>query len=216
MRKKIFAALLAMVFMLLCACNGADNTKPLAEMQMVHEENPAHWYKDMKLMWGDTAYYITNVKNPKPGKQIGYATDEYDGWCIYELKGHGRKYLYAVEKNNEDCWRVMSIYPPEEPWRQYILENATDREKFERMMSVTLYKDGTAGLATPPISSYAMVGIYNYAFENDELLIFQDRENITARFMVLDDNTLIFVSASVPLFATEGARYVRITDKGNN
>ena len=84
------------------------------------------------------------------------------------------------------------------------------------MMSVTLYKDGTAGLATPAISSYAMVGTYYYSFENDELLIFQDRENTTARFTVLDDNTLIFVSASVLLFATEGARYVRITDKENN
>jgi len=211
MRKIVIVVLLAAICGFMGSCHTASDTESLIEMQMVHEENPAHWYKDMKLMWGDTAYYITNVKNPKPGKQIGYATDEYDGWRVYELKGHGRKYLYAIENNNEDCWRVMSIYPPEQPWRQYILENATDREKFERMMSVTLYKDGTAGLATPPISSYAMFGTYYYAFENDELLIFQERENITARFMVLDDNTLVFVSASVPLFADKDARYVRIT-----
>ena len=213
MRKGILVALLATVYMLLCACNEADNTNSLAEMQVVYEDNPAHWDKDMKLMWDDTVYYTTNVTNPKPGKQIGYANDEYDDWYIYELKGYEQKYLYAVEKNNEDCWRVMSVYPPDKPWRQYILENATDREKLERMMSVTLYEDGTAELATPPISSYAMIGTYNYVFENNELLIFQDMENITCKFTVSDDNTLIFVSASVPLFATEGARYVRITDK---
>ena len=58
MRKRIFATLLATVCMLLCACNEADNTKPLAEMQMVHEENPAHWYKDMKLMWRGGSIFL--------------------------------------------------------------------------------------------------------------------------------------------------------------
>ncbi|MCL2815710.1 MAG: hypothetical protein FWD23_14025 [Oscillospiraceae bacterium] len=213
MKKSVVFTLLMVVCVFISACSAKKSTDALIEMQMVYDENPAHWYKDMKLIWGDTAYYVTNVKNPKPGKQIGYAADEYDGWHIYELKGHGRKYLYAVEKNNEDCWRVMSVYPPEQPWRQYILENATDREKFERMMSVTLYKDGTAELATPPISSYAMFGTYYYAFENDELLIFQKRENITAHFTVLDDNTLVFVFASVPLYADKEARYVRLTEE---
>jgi hypothetical protein len=49
-RKRIFVALLATVCMLLCACNEADNKNPLAEMQMIYEENPAHWSKDLKLI----------------------------------------------------------------------------------------------------------------------------------------------------------------------
>ena len=216
MKKIIVLALLAAVHVLMGACSTESNPESLVEMQMLYEENPAHWYKDMKLMRGDTAYYITNVKNPKPGRQIGYAADEYDGWRIYELKGHGRKYLYAAENNNEDCRRVMSVYLPEEPLRQYILENAAGSDRGAKMLSVSLYKDGKARLSTPPISSYAIAGIYYYSFENDELLIFQERENITARFTVLDENTLIFVSAAVPLFADTGARYVRITYKESN
>ena len=92
----------------------------------------------------------------------------------------------------------------------------TDSDRGTKMLSVSLYNDGRANLATPPISSYAMVGNYYYAFENGELLIFQDRENITARFTAPDDDTLIFVSATVPLFADKGVRYVRITDKESN
>ena len=111
----------------------------------------------------------------------------------------------------------MTTHPTSQNiWRQYVLENTTDRERMERMLSITLYNDDRANLATPPISSYAMVGNYYYAFVNDELLIFQDRENITARFTVFDDNTLIFISATVPLFADNGARYVRITDEESN
>ena len=208
MGKSILAFLMAVIFcLLLASCGAKNNADPLIEMRMAYEENPAFFFKDMKLIWDDTVYYIANINNAKPGKEIGYATDELSTWRIYELKGYGHDYLYAVE--NEDVWRVMSSHKPEEPFRQYILENATDKQKAERMLSVTLYKDGTARLATPPISSYAMIGIYYYAFEDGELLIFGEKENVTARFTVLDDNTLVFVSAEVPLFADSGARYVR-------
>ncbi|MDD4075606.1 MAG: M56 family metallopeptidase, partial [Eubacteriales bacterium] len=186
---------------------------PLIEMKMVYEENPAFFFKDMKLVWGDTVYYATPMNNTGRGNEIGYATDEISTWRIYELKGYNRDYLLAVE--SEDVWRVMTSHLPVEPWRQYILENVSDRQKAECMLSVTLYNDGKARLAIPPISSYAMTEPVYYSFENDELLIGYNNNNFSestrsepfARFEVVDDNTIIFRSATIPLFADEGARY---------
>ena len=102
----------------------------------------------------------------------------------------------------------------------YSLENSTERQKLEHLSSVTLYSDGTALLLTPPISSYALPKC-TYAFAGDELLIYasietEESENafgvkngeIIARFTVANDNTLVFQSASVPVFAEKGARYV--------
>jgi beta-lactamase regulating signal transducer with metallopeptidase domain len=194
---------------------GAGRGEPLIEMKMMYEENPAYWSKDMKLMWGDTVYYVAPIVNAKPGREIGYATDEYNGWRIYELKGHGRDYLYAAENVSEGAWRVMSIYLSEQPWRQYILENVSDSERFTKMLSVTLYNDGTAHLYMPPISSYAMVGTFYYSLTDNELLIYGDngsggKGSEAARFEVIDDNTIIFRSADIPLFADAGARYVNV------
>jgi len=185
---------------------------PLIEMQMVYVDNPAYWFKEMRLEWGDTTYYVSHVSNARLGREIGYATDEFSGWRIYEIRGHERDYLYAIENGNEDARRVMSIYPPEQPWRQYVLENATDRQKMERMMSVTLFDDGTAQLSTPPISSLAMVGPYYYSFTDGELLINDGNYMETARFEVVDEYTIIFRSATIHLYAEEGAWYVRQGD----
>jgi len=104
--------------------------------------------------------------------------------------------------------------------KQYVLENATERDKLARMMSVTLYKDGSAELGTALISSY-MPPPCTYAFKNGELLICAKIDSahgeaafgvkngeVIARFEVIDDNTLVFQSSSVPLFADKGARYV--------
>ena len=182
---------------------------PLIEMQMVYEENPAFFLKEMKLIWDDAVYTVTPMSNPGRGREIGYASDKYSGWRIYELKGYGRDYVLAVE--SEDVWRVMSVYP-HEPWRQYILENPTDRQRAERMLSVTLYSDGTAWLATPLISSYALLSPYYYVFEGGQLLIFYDRNDPFAHFTVIDEDTLRFELATVPLFADKGARYVRAAD----
>ncbi|MCL2058262.1 MAG: hypothetical protein FWH01_04270 [Oscillospiraceae bacterium] len=190
---------------------------PLIEMKIVYEENPAFFFKDMKLLWGDTVYHETPMNNAGQGKEIGYANDEYSTWRIFELKGYSRDYLLTVE--SEGAWRIMSNRPPDEPLRQYILENATDRDKGSRLLSVSLYHDGTARLATPPISSYAMVGTVYYSFEKDELLIGYKNKNIVessrlepfAVFDVADDNTIVFKSATVPLFADEGARYTDFT-----
>lgn len=108
--------------------------------------------------------------------------------------------------------------------RTYSLENPTDKQKLERMSSVTLHGDGTAWLSQPPISSYLPPNC-TYAFADGELLIYASIEtqesesafgvkngDVIARFTVADDNTLVFQSAAVPLFADEGARYVAAPD----
>ncbi len=215
----ITAASLATVICAGLAVNRIVNPK-LIEMKIVYVENPAFAFKDMKLIRDDTVYHvIPDVKlmmEAKKGREIGYARDEYSTWRIYELKGYSRDYLLAVE--SEDVWRVMCANPYKKPAKQYILENATRRDKFERMMSVTLYDDGSAQLAIPPISSN-MYPSCTYAFENDELIIFasidsQEAEgaygkkdgDVIARFTVADENTLVFKSGAI--FADKGARYI--------
>lgn len=102
----------------------------------------------------------------------------------------------------------------------YYLENPTDKQKLERLLSVSLYNDGTALLATPPISSY-MLPKCTYSVEGNELQIcavinskfdeeFYGVKNgrVIATFEIADANTLVFRSAAVPLFSDSGARYI--------
>jgi len=193
---------------------------PLIEMEIIRVDNPASFFKEMRLIWDDAVYHVVPMDNPQRGKQIGYARDENSTWRIYELKGYPHDYLLAVESKNVQ--RVMSIHPPEKPLKQYILENATEKDKGLRLLSVSLYKDGTARLATPPISSY-MLPDCTYTFTDGELLILAVIESeweegffgvkngeVIARFTVVDDHTLAFKWAGVPLFADEGARYVSL------
>jgi len=106
----------------------------------------------------------------------------------------------------------------------YSLENPTDKQKLERLLSVTLYDDGTATLATPVISSYLLPKCA-YAIVGSELQIRSIIENgtaeaaydvkngdIIASFEMADNNTLIFLTSIVPMFADEGARYVCAKD----
>ena len=183
----------------------SDNNE-LIEMKMVYEYNPAYFLKDMTLVWGDTVYHQTQMFDAGRGAEIGYAIDEYSTWQIFELEGYDHDYLLAVE--SEDVWRVMSSHLAEGPWRQYVLENATEKQRLERMLSVSLYSDGTVRLATSMISSYAMISPCYYSFADNELLIFYDRDDIIARFEVVDDDTLVFLSSTVSLYADSGARYV--------
>ena len=195
------------------ALGAGRSSVPLFEMQIVYVENPAHFFRDMTLIWNDTTYYVVPMVNAQRGREIGFATDERSTWRIYEIRGRGSDYLLAVE--SEDVWRVMSIYPGEQPERQYILENATDRQRFERMLSVSLYSNGTVRLSTPPISSYMLVGTFMYEYEynvsGDVLWIHDSKGDRVARFDIVDENTIIFRSASIPLHADEGARYVLLT-----
>ena len=92
--------------------------------------------------------------------------------------------------------------------RSFFLKNATQKEQFERLLCVTLYEDGTAMLPTPLISSFRLVYPVYYTFSDDELLIHYESGDLIARFGVIDDNTLVFKEATVPLYAKTGARYV--------
>lgn len=112
------------------------------------------------------------------------------------------------------------FYPPDESPRTYYLENPTERQKFERLRFVRLYSDGRVEFLPALISSYTGPKCTS-SITNDELLIHAVIENdseegaygvkngdVIARFRVEDEQTLVFLSADVPLFADAGARYV--------
>jgi hypothetical protein len=109
---------------------------------------------------------------------------------------------------------------PNELSGTYYLENPTEKQKFERLLSVTLCDDGTATLATPPISSYILPQC-TYTVEGDALIISAvietkseagfygvKNKDVIARFTITDDKTLLFQSAAVPVYADFQARYI--------
>ena len=203
-----YVFLAAALFVALCAGCGVNGLfgGSLVEMQMVYEENPAFYFKEMKLLWDGTVYYVVPMQqNSRRGKEIGYAKDEFSTWRIFELMGYGIDYLLAVE--SDDVWRVMSSHAPKAPMRQYILEDAPE-QKFLKTRSFTLYEDGTAVIAESPVSSYAFVGPHYYVFADGELLIKQADGSTIIVFDVADENTIVFKEAFVPLRADKGARYV--------
>ena len=92
--------------------------------------------------------------------------------------------------------------------KTYYLENADDIDRFERIVRITLYYDGTAELPQPAISSYTLP-LCRYTVDDGELLIYEgDAKEAAAVFSVEDKNTLVFKSKTVPLFADIGARYL--------
>ena len=126
-------------------------------------------------------------------------------------KANGPKQQGSEVANSADALAGIRIFS---------LENPTEKEKLERLMSVSIYDDGTAELATPMISSYLLPKC-TYIIKGDELLIYPaieskwDEEfygvsdgNIIARFEFADDKTLVFKSATVPLYADTGAKYL--------
>ncbi|MCL2863759.1 MAG: hypothetical protein FWE54_06775 [Methanimicrococcus sp.] len=192
---------------------------PLAEMQITYIDDPAYSFSRIQLESDETIYsddtlMLKGTIPPRRGKEVGYAIDDHGvNWRIFELKGYSREeYLLIFERDNMDVVRIMTtnLRPV---FGVYILENVTREQKITRMMSVTLYQDGAAFLATPMISSFTPMGFpCYYSFENGELLIYYERENddTIAFFDVVDENTLIFREAYVPLFADVGARYNRM------
>ena len=104
------------------------------------------------------------------------------------------------------------VTPGESP-KTYYLENAYDKDKFERMTALTLYSDGTALLPQPMISSFLLMPC-KYAVVSDELFIYtEDIGSAVAVFTVEDDSTLVFKSKTVPIFADIGARYIHEAQK---
>lgn len=185
--------------------------EPLIKMEIIYKKNPAHLFSDIQLIWNETVYYNIDSTWSKPinrGNEIGYAHDENGtDWRIFELKGYFRDYLIIYEKENMQVSRLMHVNP-NNPFKTYILENATEKQRYESMLSISLYHDGTARLATSPFSSYALLNPCYYSFTNGELLIHYEPDNLIARFEVVDDNTLIFTESYVPLRAMKGSRYV--------
>lgn len=115
---------------------------------------------------------------------------------------------------------IEATIPRKAPIKTYALENPDERQKMERLASVQLYSDGTARLATPLISSYVLPNC-TYTFADGELLVYANikteeqekafgikKGEMIARFTVADHDTLVFQSATVPLFADKGARYI--------
>ena len=106
--------------------------------------------------------------------------------------------------------------------QSYGLENATEQQFAERMTHFSLYKNGTMSFAIPPISSYIPPHC-TYSVEGDEMVFraiiktehekgFFGLENgdVVARFLIEDENTLIFLSAEVALFAEPNGRYILV------
>lgn len=128
---------------------------------------------------------------------------------------------FSVNRTVKDSPEASALVPAS---GTYYLENPTEKQRFERLASVTLYDDGRVWLRTPPISSYALPDC-TLSITNDELSIHADiateaeeeffgvkNGEVIARFTIAEDKTVIFQWAAVPLFADVGARYVFMPD----
>ncbi|MDR1209974.1 MAG: DUF5301 domain-containing protein [Clostridiales bacterium] len=148
--------------------------------------------------------------------------DESRKLCLYVENGvpYIEEPYIAIYRAKSDFQEIYGIYAYKiAPSRTFFLENATEKQKLDRMPSVTLNADGTAELGMAIISSYIPPRC-TYAFEGGELTLravvetehdesFFGLKNgdEVARFAVVDDSTITFKSAAIPLFADEGARY---------
>ncbi len=125
---------------------------------------------------------------------------------------------------NRGAKSVSALPGDAPPSGTYALENPTEKQKLEKLASVTLYDDGRVWLKTPPISSYLLPDCYA-TVEEDELQIHANlgseteedafgvkNGDVIARFAIADDKTLVFQWAGVPVFADKGARYVYRSD----
>jgi len=104
--------------------------------------------------------------------------------------------------------------------RVFFLENASKKDRIEKLLSITLYEDGTAQLSAPLISSYLLPPCI-FSIRDNDLSIYPvintDRErefyglssgDVLATFSFINEDTLVFKATSVPLYADAGARYV--------
>ncbi len=102
----------------------------------------------------------------------------------------------------------------------YQLANMTDRQRMENMTSFYLNPDGTASFNAAMISSYIPPNctykvadgklIFHAIIANvweDDFFGHKDGD-IMATFNIIDEDTLQFESANIPLFAVTGGRYV--------
>jgi len=199
-------AILSLGFAMNRAAGAPLENDELYTMEIVYVDNPASFLPEMRLIWDGDVYYVTSMPEAERGRLIGHVSGELSDWNIYEVAGRGHDYLYAVE--SENVWRIMSTSPPESPIQLYILENATERQRLERTLSISLYQDGTARISIAPISSFMLSHPLFYAIAGDELIIHCADNYIIVRFDIDDDGALIFRHSSRQLFIDENARYV--------
>jgi hypothetical protein len=173
-------------------------------------------------------YYMPSVFYNRHGLTYSEAwTIALDIYPLYAIEGDAYRLmirealkldypLYAIEGNDgymglsSDVIRLFYVLTPEfELPRTFYLEGDEDL-RFTRLSSITLHHEGRARLATPPISSYAIVNPVTYTFAEGELWLYYENQfdNPIARFEIVDEYTLVFIEATVPLFADAGARYV--------
>ena len=181
--------------------------KHLIEMQMVYEDTPPFISIDnpayINMIWDDTAYFVTSVENYKRGKEIGYAANGFDAWRVYEIEGYGRDYLLVTNDNKRF---VMSSNI--QLLQRYTFDS-TPTVFSSKLISITLYNDGTARIARSLLSSTMLLdSTYYYAFSGDELLIHYKSGDLFAKFDVFDENTLIFKEPSLAWMSYEGARFI--------
>jgi hypothetical protein len=162
----------------------------------------------------DLVRHIENAYEVTFSEQMGsayfFGSDEKS--IIAETEIYWRKY---------QVWEI-TIHNNLFAWKSYALENATERQRMERMTQFSLYTNGTASFAVPQISSYIPPNC-TYTVESDEMvfraIIKTEHEkgffgledsDIVARFLIEDENTLVFLSAEVALFAEQNGRYVLV------
>jgi len=100
-------------------------------------------------------------------------------------------------------------------WVAYTLDSDIENIDMYKMWRIELHPDGRARLNMPAISSTA-IPVSTYTVEDDLLLIHvPDPESygitsgdVLARFTILDDSTLVYLSSATTLHADPGRQYI--------
>jgi hypothetical protein len=183
---------------------------------------------------GDNYEYTFRVVSPltkpqpnpedKPGALLIYEPfDRCEIYYINDMPGINPERDYQeLRRDGVLLWNGTFEQVNLVAYQTYGLENATERQIAERMVIFSLYKNGTMSFAMPPISSYIPPHC-TYSIEGDEMvfraIIKTEHEkgffgledgDIVARFLIEDENTLVFMSAEVALFAEQNGRYVLV------
>ena len=161
------------------------------------------------------------VLEDKPGADIIYEQfDRCEVYYINDWEVHPTMDYQRLRHEGNLIWSGTFEDSYNIGWKIYGLENATERQFAERMVQFSLYTNGTMSFAMPPISSYIPPQC-TYSIEGDEMvfraIIKTERDrsffgledgDIVARFTIIDENTLVFHSAEIALFAEPNGRYV--------
>ena len=172
--------------------------QPMAVVQLDLEEN-SETYKNFGSFDRCEVYYVNEADiNP----ESDYQRLRYEGNLVWS-------------GSLEDSYQIA--------WKTYALENATEQQRAERMMYISLYTNGTMSFAPAMVSSTVPPPQCTYAIEGNEMVFraiiktARDRDfhkledgDIVARFTIIDDDTLMFHSSEILLYAEPNGRYVAV------